>query len=130
MMVLKNTMYFLIISVVLSCNYRSDKETTLSSVIISHQECTDCYDAYVESGVLIIPDEIDKRIVEKEKQTGAQISRKDLILIGEGNISEELFGNQSNFIDKWNRKYQIDGYVTDFRDGALVFQVNSYKIIE
>jgi|JI10StandDraft_1071094.scaffolds.fasta_scaffold591346_3 hypothetical protein len=102
---------------------------TISTLYVSHQECTECLDAFVDSGIVFISDSVVQKILSFYKEHKILKSYKDLKLIGKTNIDEELFGNQDNFMSKWNDRFLIKGKVVDVTDGGLLFYVDSYTRI-
>lgn len=96
---------------------------TISTLYISHHECTECLDAYVDGGTVFIPDSVAQKIIKKKNPP----TSFDLKLIGKTKIDEELFGNQDNFMSKWHDRFLIKGKVVDIADGGLLFYVESYE---
>lgn len=103
---------------------------TISTLYVSHHECTECLDAYVDSGIVFIPDSVTNKILRFYKERKfIPINGKDLLLIGENKIDEELFGNQDDFMSKWHDRFLIRGKVVDVTDGGLLFYVSDYEKI-
>lgn len=101
---------------------------TLSTLYISHQECTECLDAYVDSGIVFIPEVVAEKILKIHNYKSLNfISHHDLKLIGKTKMNEELFGTQDNFMSKWHDRFLTKGKVIDIADGGLLFYVESYE---
>ena len=106
---------------------------TISELYISHQECTECLDAWLDSGHLFISETIHKKLLGIYNKRGSESlpNGRDLRLVGEEKIDEKLFGNSENFMDLWHNKYVITGKAIDVSEGdyGIVFRVDSYKKI-
>ncbi|HXC06526.1 MAG TPA: hypothetical protein VNZ86_17340, partial [Bacteroidia bacterium] len=101
---------------------------TLSRIYISHHECTECLDAWVDSGKLFIPEKLwqEIRAVKKNKGISYGPNGLDLYLSGEGNKSTELFGDSSNFMDHYNDHFLVTGKAVGIRGEGIVFRVDTY----
>lgn len=104
---------------------------SISEIVVSHKECTECLDGWVERGVLNIPPSMIEELNSILEKKGANFlpNGKDLYLIDANNnrIDDILFGNQDNYLDKWNDQYRIRGYVVAISDFGFVFRVENYK---
>lgn len=105
-----------------------------SQIRISHKECTECLDAWVESGDLFLPYHLKDQLlqIEETKGRGFLPNGRDLYLVNENNesLSDLLFGNSENFLDKWNNQYEVTGFVTAIKGHGLVFRVEQYQQIK
>jgi hypothetical protein len=138
--------YFLIILVMLSfsCSEKKKAEIrkiegiecnvkdTISEIVIIHQECTECLDAFKKSGTLYIPENVMRKIENFYKnREGDYISIPsgyDLYLTGENKIADKLFGN--NVYPIMGNKFIVKGKVIGFKKLGIIFRVDSYKKIE
>jgi|GEM_PF-4852610 len=104
------------------------KDTT-SKLYISYHECTECIDAYVDSGKLFIPEAVHQMIKEVETNRGAQYvpGGRDLYLTGPDKINETLFGDSLNYGEHWGDRFLITGKAVAIKGHGLIFQVDSYK---
>ena len=104
-----------------------------STIKISHKECTECLDAWVESGDLFLPYALKTQLLEIEETKGRGLlpNGRDLYLVNANNesIEAELFGNQENYLTKWENQYEVTGIVTAIKGHGLVFQVETYEQI-
>lgn len=102
-----------------------------SRLKISHRECTECLDAWVESGELFLPYSLKDQLLEIEEKKGKGFlpNGKDLYLVNHNNepMDEELFGNQDDFLNKWHNHYEITGFVTAIKGHGFVFRIDYYK---
>jgi len=110
---------------------------TISTLTISSQECTECLDAWIDSGIAYIPPYVATEIIlrSREIKTFKQRryvsipSNRDLYLTGYKNIASKLFGNCSNYGDYWHNKYKITGKVIGVSGIGLIFRIDHYKKI-
>ncbi len=101
---------------------------TISTLFVSHHECTECTDAIVDSGIVFIPDSIALQILMRYKEKNDFVSDFDLKFVGRKDFSEELFGNQDNFMSKWHDRFLIRGKVVGiYGNGGLLFWVYDYR---
>lgn len=102
-----------------------------SRLRISHKECTECLDAWVENGDLFLPYSLKEQLLEIEetKGRGHLPNGSDLYLVNANNerMDEELFGNSENFQTKWHNHYEITGFVTAIKGHGFVFRIDEYK---
>ncbi len=104
------------------------KDTT-STLYITHHECTECLDAYVDSGTLYIPPALHEKLKQVELTKGASFvpNSKDLYLTGPEKINELLFGDSVTYGERLNNTYFITGKATDIKGLGIVFRVDTYK---
>jgi hypothetical protein len=104
------------------------KDTT-STIFISYHECTECLDAWVDSGQLFIDQKTREQIVDVVKKRGIGFAPNghDLFLTGQGKIAEILFGDSSNFEEHWHDKFMIKGKAIGIKSYGIVFKVDTYK---
>ncbi len=107
----------------------------VSRIRISHKECTECLDAWVESGELFLPYWLKDALllIEEVKGTAFLPNGRDLYLVNAGGnerIDEILFGNQDNFLEKWNNHYEVTGQVTGIKNHGFTFRVDEYKQVQ
>lgn len=108
-----------------------NKDTT-SQLNISYHECTECLDAWVDSGKVYLPDSVIQKIKLICKKRGPDYIPNgwDLYLVGEDRIAEKLFGDSINFMDHWHDKFTITGKAIDMKGWGIVFRVDSFKLID
>ena len=100
---------------------------TISEIIISHQECTECLDGFRENGKIYISENIMRRIEKTANEKGLAYipNGNDLYLVGENKIVEKLFGNTLS--PKMSSKYLVKGKVVDFNGYGYIFRIIKYK---
>lgn len=105
-----------------------------SHIKISHRECTECLDAWVESGDIFLPYHLKDELLEIEETKGRAFlpNGRDLYLVNANNqsMNEELFGNQENFLSMYNNQYEITGFVTAIKGLGLIFRIEQYQQIQ
>jgi len=108
----------------------SIKDTT-SRLYISYHECTECLDAYVDSGEVYISESIRIKIENIEKTLGSDHvpSNRDLYLTGPPGIKEGLFGDSLNYGEHWQDKFIITGKAVDIKGLGILFKVDTYENI-
>lgn len=99
-----------------------------SRLYIHHEECTECLDAYVDSGTVYVPDSVIHQMKLTFAKRGSAFvpSIHDLHLVGEGNISEELFGDSINYGELQGKKYIVTGKVISIKGLGIIFRVDAY----
>lgn len=105
---------------------------TVSKIVIRHDECTECLDAFFESGKLYMSENIFNEI---KKQKELSVKNKfgsfpqgyDLYLVGKDNLVENLFGKTLS--PKMDTKYLVKGKVIKIKGHGFVFQVYSYQTV-
>jgi hypothetical protein len=104
------------------------KDTT-STLYITHHECTECLDAYVDSGTLYIPPALHEKLKQVERTKGASFvpNSKDLYLTDPEKINELLFGDSVTYGERLNNTYYITGKAIDIKGLGIVFRVDTYK---
>ncbi len=105
---------------------------TSSTLWISYQECTECLDAWVDSGKVYLPDSVFKKInmIHAAKGNGFIPNARDLYLTGQDKIKEILFGDSSNYGEHWHDKFVITGKAIDVSGSGIVFRVDHYEKIK
>jgi hypothetical protein len=105
---------------------------TISRLSISYHECTECLDAYVDNGILFLPDSVIQKIknVFEKRGIGFIPNGHDIYLTGQDRIKEILFGDTLNFGEHWHDKFIITGKAIDMKGLGIVFRVDKYKKID
>lgn len=101
-------------------------ESDTSIIVIRHEECTECFDAILDSGNLQISksfrDEVRKCYPDDYSFNHAHYSLK---LTGEENIKYILFGDGDHkLLDK---KYIVKGYVEGQEECAFIFRIIEFR---
>ena len=104
----------------------------MSRLSISYHECTECLDAYVDSGTLYLPDSVIQKIkkVFEKRGVGFIPNGHDIYLTGQERIKEILFGDTSNYREHWHGRFVITGKAIDMKGLGIIFKVNDYKKID
>lgn len=121
-------------------------DTCISELLISHDECTDCSDLHVDSGIIFIPNSIfricdslvtNDTLISKHADNKGHLylNTQDLRLTNK-DIFYKLWPDTINWKD-FNKKYIVKGKITDVaverRMGFNVivpkFQVDTYSLI-
>ena len=104
-----------------------DIKDTASTILISHHECTECLDAWVDSGTVYIPTYLALEIIKKYRQKSLALpSNQDLYLTGFKDITHYLFLDSSNY----GKKYSVTGKVVGLTGLGLIFSIEKYKELE
>jgi hypothetical protein len=99
------------------------KDTT-STLYVRHAECTECLDAYVDSGAIYVPEQVAWEIVKLHKEKHG-IPGHDLYLTGGKFISYHMFIEEV----RDGNAYKISGKVIGADPLGFVFYVDSYEVI-
>ena len=104
---------------------------TTSSLYIHHEECTECLDAYVDSGTVYLPDTVFRQMKLRYDNRGSSFvpSVSDLHLLGKGDVTAELFGDSLNYGELQSKKYLVTGKVIGIKGLGIVFRVDTYQEI-
>jgi hypothetical protein len=123
-----------------SISCRSNETKDQSTLIISHQECSDCLDAHVDSGEVKISSLIRAQFKGIERK-GGRIKREPNLTdlnLNDDLLFKQLWGGYLKVniekdtlnYDFFNR-YRVKGYVMGFDStGHTVFKVTEYAVLD
>jgi hypothetical protein len=98
---------------------------TISALYISHNECTECLDAYVDSGTVYIPEYVAEDILKARREKRHLPEPRDLYITGYSNIVNYLFFSEENF----GKSYKVTGKIVGFRGIGFIFSIDQYEEI-
>lgn len=114
-------------------------DTCVTILIVEHNECTECSDLYVDSGIVFINrnaikqfdstwlarknDFEDIRYEHYEKLNTADLCLDDK------NDYYKLWPDTISFKD-WNKKYRVKGKITKFNGSYLKFKLLDYTLLD
>jgi hypothetical protein len=130
----------IVLIVCFSISCVSNENQDESTLIISHQECSDCLDAHVDSGEVKISSLIKAQFKGIELKGGRIKSEPNLtdLNLNDDLIFNQLWGgylkvnieNDTLNYDFFNR-YRVKGYVTGFDStGHILFRVTEYAVLD
>jgi hypothetical protein len=122
----------------ISCSLNEAKDQ--STLIISHQECSDCLDAHVDSGEVKISSIIKAQFKGIELKGGRIKSEPNLtdLNLNDDLLFKQLWGgymkvnieNDTLTYDFFNR-YRVKGYVLGFDStGHTLFRITEYAVLD
>jgi hypothetical protein len=102
-------------------------DTCLSVLVVSHQECTECRDLYVDSGILFLP-----RKILIDFDTSITIKGHKMKL----NTSDLCLEDRADFYRLWpennydfRKKFRVTGKVVRNEKHSLKFKIYSFEEI-
>lgn len=114
-------------------------DSCISTLIISHHECTGCSDLSVDSGFVFISSNI---IEQFESESKKNLKDKDNVFYSEFrklNTSDLLLDDRNDF-DKlwpltatwrdWTKKYRVTGRITEYKGTRLKFKLSDYTLLD
>lgn len=99
----------------------------ICTLIIRHDECTDCQDIVVDSGEVIVPEKI-KRNFRGKKLIGGYTSKLNThdMRLENDSVFRELFGSPPDW--QFENRYRVLGEVIGLKDSCeLIFRIYRYE---
>jgi len=114
-------------------------DTCISTLIVRHQECTECSDLYIDSGTVFISSKV---IAQFDSESKKNLKDKDNIFYSQFkrlNTSDLLLDNKNDFYKlwpdtvtwkDWGKKYRVTGRITEYKGMRLKFKLLDYKLLD
>ncbi len=109
-------------------------DSCVSTLIVEHQECTECSDLFVDSGIVFIGGnainqfDSDQKNNRKNRMHSLKLNTFDLCF-EDKNDYYKLWPDTITFKD-WDKKYRVTGKVTGYHESYLTFKLLNYTLLD
>lgn len=109
-------------------------DTCVSTLIVEHQECTECSDLFVDSGIVFIGKNVIAQFdFEQKRKTKSRINTLKLntldLCFEDKHDYYKLWPDTISFKD-WGKKYRVTGKVTEYNESYLTFKLLNYTLLD
>lgn len=113
-------------------------DTCITTLIVRHEECTECKDIYVDSGIIYLSQKIISDFISSNlnKQRGKSNNKNEYMFSSRLNTKDLYFTNEADLNKLWptlsdfHKLYRIRGRVTENSGSTLKFDLSSYVLLD